>query len=68
MRADEYLKKHGLEDEKNNDDLKDNSLKGKALERATHPDAPRAGSPHDWQDWEKFQASEKQRKEADADK
>ncbi|HDZ55626.1 MAG TPA: peptidase S14 [Pseudomonas xinjiangensis] len=62
MRADEYLKKKGLDDD--NEELKDTSLKGKSLERATHPEAPKAGTPHDWEDWEAFKASEKRKEEA----
>lgn len=56
MRADEFLKKYGLDG--NDDDLKDTSLRGKSLERAMHPARPHAGTPHDWEDWEKFQAEE----------
>ena len=67
MRADEYLKKHGLEDEDKNDDLKDTSLKGKALERATHPQAPKSGTPHDWEDWDNFKHDEQRKKKAGVD-
>lgn len=59
MRADEFLKKYGLDGE--DDDLKDTSLRGKSLERALHPGRPHAGTPHDWEDWEKFQAEERAR-------
>ncbi|MEH6388546.1 MULTISPECIES: hypothetical protein [Pseudomonas] len=67
MRADEYLKKHGLEEDKK-DELKDSSLKGKSLERATHPEPPKAGTPHDWEDWENFKKDEERKEDADADK
>jgi hypothetical protein len=56
MRADEFLKKYGLDGD--DDDLKDTSLRGKSLERALHPGRPHAGTPHDWEDWEKFRAEE----------
>ncbi|MFN3580582.1 MAG: hypothetical protein ACK4VV_08950 [Pseudomonas sp.] len=54
MRADEFIKKYGLDKD---DERGDHSLRGKSLERALHPDRPRSGTPHDWEDWEKFQAS-----------
>lgn len=54
MRADEFLKKYGLDGK--DDDLKDNSLKGKSLERALHPSRPKAGTPHDWEEWEAYKA------------
>lgn len=57
MRADEFLKKYGLDGD--DDDLKDTSLRGKSLERALHPGMPHAGTPHDWEDWERFRAQEK---------
>ena len=47
MRADEFLKKYGLDGD--DDDLKDTSLRGKS----------HAGTPHDWEDWERFRAEEK---------
>lgn len=43
MRADEFLKKYGLDGD--DDDLKDTSLRGKSLERALHPGMPHAGTP-----------------------
>lgn len=52
MRADEFLKKYGLDD----DESKDSSLRGHSLERALHLKRPRAGTPHDWQDWERYRA------------
>jgi len=57
MRADEFLKKYRLDGD--DDDLKDTSLRGKSLERALHPGMPHAGTPHDWEDWERFRAEEK---------
>lgn len=63
MRADEFLKKYGLDGD---DDKADHSLRGKSLERALHPGQPRSGTPHDWEDWEKFQASEAEKAETKA--
>ena len=31
-----------------------NSLSAKALERASKMEKPRAGTPHDWEDYEKY--------------
>ncbi len=59
MRADEFLKKHGLDQE----DDKDTSLHGQALERALHPSRPHAGTPHDWEDWQRYQAEQKAKAE-----
>lgn len=61
MRADEFLKKYGLDGD---NDTVDHSLRGQSLERARHPGAPRSGTPHDWQDWEQFQASEARKAQA----
>lgn len=55
MRADEFLKKHGLDQEED----KDTSLHGQALERALHLSRPHAGTPHDWEDWERYKAEQK---------
>lgn len=33
----------------------DSSLRGQAFRRATHLDMPNSGTPHDWEDWEKYQ-------------
>jgi len=59
MRADEFLKKHGLDQ----DDDKDSSLRGQALERALHPSRPHAGTPHDWEDWQRYQADQQAKAE-----
>lgn len=55
MRADEFLKKYGLDGD---DDKADHSLRSQSLQRALHPGAPRSGTPHDWEDWKQFQADE----------
>ncbi|SDT19850.1 hypothetical protein SAMN05216421_3132 [Halopseudomonas xinjiangensis] len=55
MRADEFLKKYGLDGDE--EELKDSSLKGKSLERALHPGRPKAGTPHDWEEWEAYKAT-----------
>lgn len=54
MRADEFLKKYGLDGD--DEQIKDTSLKGKSLERALHPSRPKAGTPHDWEEWEAYKA------------
>lgn len=59
MRADEFLKKHGLDE----DEDKDSSLRGQALERALHPSRPHAGTPHDWEDWQRYQAEQQAKTE-----
>ncbi|TBW54892.1 hypothetical protein EZI54_12645 [Marinobacter halodurans] len=50
MRPDEFLKKYGFDEE----DDKDHSLRGRALEHARHLKRPHAGTPHDWEDWERY--------------
>lgn len=52
MNADEFLKKYGLDESA---ERNDHSLRGHAWERAQHPGKPKAGSPHDWEDWYKAQ-------------
>ena len=55
MRADEFLRKYGLDGDE--EELRDSSLKGKSLERALHPGRPKAGTPHDWEEWEAYKAT-----------
>lgn len=50
MRPDEFLKKYGFDQE----DEKDHSLRGQALDHARHLKRPHAGTPHDWEDWEAY--------------
>lgn len=67
MRIDEFKKKYGLDKEADEDD-KASSLEGKALQRALHPDAPRVGTPHDWEDWERYQKAHADDDQRDDDK
>jgi hypothetical protein len=47
----EFLKKYGFDEE---DDKQDHSLHNNALEHAKHLKRPRAGTPHDWEEWERY--------------
>lgn len=47
---DEFLKKYGFDDEEE----ADHSLQHNARERAKHLKRPNAGTPHDWEEWEKY--------------
>ncbi|MAZ06224.1 hypothetical protein [Marinobacter sp. SS8-8] len=51
IRPDEFLKKYGFDRE---DDERDHSLRHNALEHARHLRRPRAGTPHDWAEWERY--------------
>ncbi len=48
--ATEFLKKHGFDEEED----RDHSLRNNAMEHAKHLKRPNAGTPHDWEDWERF--------------
>lgn len=50
--ASEFLKKHGFDEE---GESPDHSLRGNAIEHAKHLRRPHAGTPYDWEDWEKYQ-------------
>ena len=52
MRADEFMRKYGLD--KDDDEQADHSLRGQALERARHPENMQVGTPHDWEDLERY--------------
>ena len=54
MDAREYLARKGLDGSR--DEARPNSLEEKAWERARQSDQqqPRAGTPHDWEDWERY--------------
>ncbi|MEX0584472.1 MAG: hypothetical protein WEB07_01815 [Natronospirillum sp.] len=52
VNPDEFLKKYGFDDEDN--DEPDHSLEQHARERAKHLKRPNAGTPHDWEEWEKY--------------
>ncbi|MCH8499470.1 MAG: hypothetical protein LAT63_13415 [Marinobacter sp.] len=50
MRPDEFLKKYGFDKEEE----KEHTLRENALEHARHLKRPHAGTPHDWEDWERY--------------
>jgi len=50
MRPDEFMKKHGFEEE----ETREHTLREQALEHANHLKRPNAGTPHDWEDWERY--------------
>jgi len=52
MRPDEFLRKYGLDDESLQE--REHSLQENARERALHPHRPNAGTPHDWEQWQKL--------------
>lgn len=52
MRADEFMRKYGFD--KDDDEQADHSLRGQALERARHPENMQVGTPHDWEDLERY--------------
>lgn len=47
----EFLKKYGFEEE---DEESDHSLRHNAMQHAKHLKRPHAGTPHDWQEWERY--------------
>lgn len=49
--ATEFLKKYGFEDE---EEERDHSLRHNSMEHAKHLKRPHAGTPHDWEEWEKY--------------
>lgn len=49
--ASEFLRKHGFDKE---EEESDHSLRGHAMEHAKHLRRPNAGTPHDWEDWERY--------------
>ncbi len=49
--ATDFLKKHGFDDE---EEERDHSLQNNAKEHAKHLKRPNAGTPHDWEDWERY--------------
>ncbi len=52
MRADEFMKKHGFDQD--DEQEREHSLRENALEHARHLTRPNAGTPYDWEDWERF--------------
>jgi len=49
--ATDFLKKHGYSEE---EEKGDHSLQHNAKEHAKHLKKPHAGTPHDWEDWERY--------------
>lgn len=43
--------------DKKGGDEEDHSLRAQAMERAHGVKAPKAGTPHDWEDWEAYMKS-----------
>ncbi len=52
--ATEFLKKYGFEEEEEEEEERDHSLRHNAMEHAKHLKRPHAGTPHDWEEWEKY--------------
>ncbi|NWO04719.1 MAG: hypothetical protein HLX50_03150 [Alteromonadaceae bacterium] len=50
----EFLKKYGFEEEEEEEEERDHSLRHNAMEHAKHLKRPHAGTPHDWEEWEKY--------------
>jgi hypothetical protein len=48
--ATDFLKKHGYNEEEKGD----HRLQHNAKEHAKHLKKPHAGTPHDWEDWERY--------------
>ncbi len=51
MRPDEFMRKYGFDKD---EEERDHSLRHNALEHARHLKPPRAGTPHDWEEWERY--------------
>jgi len=49
--ATDFLKKYGFNEE---DEERDHSLRHNAMEHAKHLKKPHAGTPYDWEEWEKY--------------
>lgn len=56
MNAREYMAKHGLDGDKDKEEDKPQSLEEHAWARARESGShrPRSGTPHDWEDWERY--------------
>ncbi|TVP54963.1 MAG: hypothetical protein EA349_10170 [Halomonadaceae bacterium] len=52
MTPDEFLRKYGLDDQSLKE--REHSLQENSRERASRPHQPNAGSPHDWELWQKL--------------
>jgi len=47
----EFLRKYGFDKE---EEEPDHSLRHNAMEHSRHLKRPHAGTPHDWEEWERF--------------
>lgn len=52
MTPDEFLRKYGMDEQSLKE--REHSLQENSRERALHPHQPNAGSPHDWELWQKL--------------
>ncbi|TGG91339.1 hypothetical protein E4656_16605 [Natronospirillum operosum] len=57
IKPDEFLKKYGF-DEEDTADEEDHSLERQARDRARHLKRPNAGTPHDWEEWQRLQGDD----------
>lgn len=48
---DEFLRKYGFDTD---EEERDHSLRHNAMEHAKHLRRPHAGTPHDWEEWERY--------------
>ena len=61
IRPDEFMRKHGFDtDDRKREGEKDHTLQENAREHAEHLRRPNAGTPHDWEDWERYQKEQAQ--------
>ena len=51
MRPDEFLRKYGFDKE---EEAREHSLRENALDHARRLRRPHAGTPHDWEEWERY--------------
>lgn len=67
MKASDYLKKFEAAQGKDTEKPKEHTLRENALERAMHLSPPKAGTPYDWEDYERYkkELEEAERKKQD---
>ncbi|WP_413468753.1 hypothetical protein [Marinobacter sp.] len=51
MRPDEFLRKYGFDKE---EEAREHSLRENALDHARRLRRPHTGTPHDWEEWERY--------------
>ncbi len=64
---DEFLRKYGFDEDDEDDEERDHSLRHNALEHARHLRRPHAGTPFDWEDWERYKREHPDEVEDDED-